>query len=43
MLSFDEISTKIFATASALIISAVFMAAAIAPATQNFAHAGMMA
>jgi hypothetical protein len=43
MLTFEQISSKIFATASALVVSAVLMAAAIAPATQSIAQTGMMA
>ena len=43
MSNFDQISSKVFASASALIVSAVLMAVAIAPATQNIANTGMMA
>jgi hypothetical protein len=43
MLNFENISNRIFAAVSAVTLSAVCFAVAIAPATQNAAMTGMMA
>ena len=43
MFNLNQIGSRFFAAVSALAFSAVFMAVAIAPATQNVAATGMMA
>ena len=43
MSTFNEASTKFFAAVSALTVSAICMATAILPATQNIANSGMIA
>lgn len=43
MFKFNRIGAKVIAAVSAFAVSAVFMAIAIAPATQNLAHTGMLA
>lgn len=43
MTNINDTAAKFFAAVSALAVSAVFMATAIAPATQNIATSGILA